>query len=161
MRRVIPKLLSTLCTASLYALAQCQWVEESYSVTIQQAKILTSAIFCTNSGPVVWNTGSENWFYVVGSPTQDPPWRALFASLCQNDWSESGPVWSATCNMGDSIYNYDNCELRQGSEVFWYYSGGSVTDTAERDIARNGGPGYHVTDHYSYEIKAGGGGGSN
>ncbi|HTQ11751.1 MAG TPA: hypothetical protein VMI31_16945 [Fimbriimonadaceae bacterium] len=100
-----------------------------------------------------------DWFYVTGATTQDPPWRMLFANLCSNQWEITGPVWSYTASAGDAIYNYDNCQLEQGKEVFWDYSGGVVVDTAERDLVRDEGPGYHVTNYFWWKVVHNQGGG--
>jgi len=144
---------------SLATAARCQWVEESYSVTITNTSLPIDGFNCLVDGPVVWNAATQNWFYVVGSATQDPAWRMLFANLCTNLWTATGPVWSETFSAGDSVIDWDNCELQSGSESFWHYSDGVVDDTAERDLSKDGGPGYHVTDSFSYTVTHGGGGG--
>lgn len=135
--------------------ARAQWTETTYQlIRTDHAGVYLSHWDSSVTQVYEWFIIFPCHFKVTGSSTQEPAWRQLFASLCDNSWNDSA-VFSVEVPAGKRVTNKADYYDREGTNAF---ERANPTDAASRSLDE------HVSDDLYYTLSdivgSGGSGGA-
>lgn len=123
-----------LIAVALATTSQAQtWTETVYAITspptLHSESLSSFAV--SSSQRYQWGVSQQSWFMVTGSATQLPPWRNLFASICNNTWWFNKD-FDFTAPSDGTVTNMVRYTTRTGENVF---SGVDPTASASRELS--------------------------